>query len=154
MTVPGDFYRPPTGTISWPPSTDAGVPLVSHAYPGDRPDVTQFPLMLQELNARFTALTGAGEGEGGAAPALTLVFDAGQNSAANCALLEDSPWSFVGSVAPSDHPELLAVPRTRYRIVDRARFPGLTAFETTKVIFGTERACQGFCVRSPEGVRG
>jgi transposase len=24
-------------------STDGGIPLVSHAYPGDRPDVTQFP---------------------------------------------------------------------------------------------------------------
>ena len=24
-------------------STDGGIPLVSHAYPGNRPDVTQFP---------------------------------------------------------------------------------------------------------------
>ena len=37
-------------------STDGGIPLVSHAYPGNRPDVTQFPLMAEELARRFGAL--------------------------------------------------------------------------------------------------
>ena len=43
---------------------------------------------------------------------LTLVFDAGQNSADNVELVEDSPLHFVGSLPPSDHPDLLAVPRS------------------------------------------
>lgn len=117
-------------------STDGGVPLVSHAYPGDRPDVTQFPAMVNELAARFRILTGEG---GVGADRLTLVFDAGQNSEDNYALMEGSPFHFVGSLPPSDHPDLLAVPRARYRAVDKQRFPGLTAFETTKVVFGAER---------------
>ena len=70
---------------------------------------------------------------------LTLVFDAGQNSADNVELVEGSPLHFVGSLPPSDHPELLAVPTSRYKPVDAGRFPGLSAFETTKVVFGVER---------------
>jgi transposase len=64
---------------------------------------------------------------------------AGQNSEDNYELVEDSPFHFVGSLPPSDHPDLLAVPADRYRAVDTQRFPGLTAFETKKVVFGVER---------------
>ena len=112
--------------------TDGGVPLVSHAYPGNRPDVTQFPAMVQELAKRFGALSGD-------AGRLTLVFDAGQNSTDNYELLEALPFHFVGSLPPSDHPELLAVPKASYRPVDQERFPGLSAFETAKEVFGQER---------------
>ena len=35
---------------------DGGIPLVSHAYPGDRPDVTQFPEVIDELVARYRQL--------------------------------------------------------------------------------------------------
>jgi len=115
-------------------STDGGIPLVSHAYHGNRPDVTQFPEMVNELVTRFGAITNrAGAGE------LTLVYDAGQNSEANQELIEDSPLHFVGSLPPSDHPDLLAVSKRRYKVVDKQRFPGLTAFETRKIVFGHER---------------
>ena len=113
-------------------AVDGGVPLVSHAYPGNKPDVTQFPEIVTELAARFGDL-------GGLEKDLTLVFDAGQNSEDNFELFEGSPFHFVGSLPPSDHPDLLAVPHSRYRIVDKDRFPALRAFETTKVIFGIER---------------
>jgi len=113
-------------------STDGAIPLVSHAYGGDRPDVTQFPHLVAELVARFSMLA-ADVGE------LTLVFDAGQNSADNVELVEDSPLHFVGSLPPSDHPDLLAVPRSRYKPVDKERFAGLSAFETRTVVFGVER---------------
>lgn len=113
-------------------STDGGVPLISRAYPGDRPDVTQFPELVNELVARFEALRGD-------PAALTLVFDAGQNSEDNYELFDGSPLHFVGSLPPSDHPDLLAVEKRRYRAVDPERFPGLRAFETRKVVFGAER---------------
>ena len=118
-------------------SSDGGVPLVSHAYPGNRPDVTQFGSMVRELVARFGALGVAGADREGAR--LTLVYDAGQNSDDNYELLDGGPLSFVGSLPPSDHPELLAVGAGRYRVVDEERFPGLRAFETTKVVFGRTR---------------
>ncbi len=113
-------------------SVDGGIPLLSHAYPGNRPDVTQFPAMVEELVARFGAL-------GDGADELTLVFDAGQNSEDNAELLEVSPLHFVGSLPPSDHPDLLAVGKDRYEAVDPERFPGLSAFETEKVVFGARR---------------
>lgn len=113
-------------------STDGGIPLVSWAYPGDRPDVTQFPQLVNELVARFEALAGD-------PAALTLVFDAGQNSEDNYELVDGAPLHFVGSLPPSDHPDLLAVEKRRYRTVDPERFPGLWAFETHKVVFGAER---------------
>jgi transposase len=117
-------------------SVDGGVPLLSHAYAGNLPDVTQFPAMIQELAARFAGLCEQVAVTGGQ---LTLVFDAGQNSEDNFALLDALPVDFVGSVAPSDHPDLLAVPIEEYRPVDPERFPGLSAYETKKVIFGRER---------------
>ncbi len=118
-------------------SKDGGVPLVSHAYPGNKPDVIQFSSMVQELVARFGALGVDGtEGDG---TGLTLVYDAGQNSEDNYAALDGSPLSFVGSLPPSDHPDLLAAPKDRYRAVDKEAFPRLVAFETTKVVFGHER---------------
>ncbi len=113
-------------------STDGGIPLVSRAYGGDRPDVTQFAHIVSELVARFSLLA-ANVGN------LTLVFDAGQNSEGNFSLFEGSPLHFVGSLPPSERPELLAVPKSRYRPVDKGRFPGLSAFETKKVVFGAER---------------
>ncbi len=113
-------------------STDSGIPLVSHAYPGDRPDVTQFPDIVAELVERFGAVAGQTD-------ELTLVYDAGQNSEHNQALIADSPLHFVGSLPPSDHPDLLAVPNRRYRAVDPDRLAGLSAFETRKTVFGNER---------------
>jgi transposase len=113
-------------------STDFGVPLVSHAYAGNRPDVTQFEEVVTELVERFGPLASAG-GQ------LTLVYDAGQDSADNQELVENSPLHFVGSLPPSDHPELLAVPMRRYRTVDTELFPGLRAFETRIEVFGHDR---------------
>jgi len=114
-------------------STDGGVPLVSHAYAGNKPDVTQFPVLVKELATRFNTLAAEG------ASRLTLVFDAGQNSFDNYDLLEGSPFGFVASLPPSDHPDLLAAPKARYTPIDPQRFPGLTGFETTKEVFGVER---------------
>ena len=118
-------------------SVDGGIPLVSHAYPGNKPDVTQFGAVVSELVARFEML----HSDEASHPEerLTLVYDAGQNSDDNYELLDGSPLHFVGSLPPSDHPELLAVPKDAYRVVDEDAFPGLVAFETTKVVFGRER---------------
>jgi transposase len=111
---------------------DGGIPLLSHAYPGDRPDVTQFPAMIEQLTTRFAHLAGGAED-------LTLVYDAGQNSATNHEQVEASGIGFVGSLPPSDHPDLLAIARTRYRTVDPDRFPGLTHVDTTVTALGVTR---------------
>jgi transposase len=111
---------------------DGGIPLVSHAYPGDRPDVTQFGSVIDQMVSRYRELTEGVE-------SLTVVYDAGQNSAANHELVEDSGIGFVGSLPPSDHPDLLALPRSRYQPVDTERFPGLTCVDTRVTALGVTR---------------
>jgi transposase len=111
---------------------DGGVPIVSHPYPGDRPDVTQFPTVVENLMHRYRQLVDQVD-------SLTLVYDAGQNSTDNHSVVEDSQVGFVGSLPPSDHPDLLALPKTRYRHVDPDRFPGLTYVDTTVTALGVTR---------------
>ena len=125
---------------------DGGVPLVSHAYPGNRPDVTQFTAMIDLLVERYTAVAAAVSTEDrSAAPAattaaeMTVVFDAGQNSVTNFAHLAAAGLGFVGSVPPSDCPDLLALPTTDRAPVDAERFTGLTAHDTRRQVYGADR---------------
>jgi transposase len=111
---------------------DGGIPLLSHTYPGNKPDVTQFTTMIDALCARHARL-------GGDPAAVTVVFDAGQNSTANFAHLADSRLHFVGSVPPSDCPDLLAIPAGRRRLVDIDRFDQLTALDTRREVYGQTR---------------
>jgi transposase len=116
---------------------DGGVPLVAHAYPGNRPDVTQFATMIDLLAARHAALA---THTGAPTPAeVTVVFDAGQNSVANFEHLADTGMAFVGSIPPSDAADLLALPATGRRIVDPDRFDALSALEARRVVYGTDR---------------
>jgi transposase len=111
---------------------DGGIPLLSHTYSGNKPDVTQFPLMLSELCGRYTAYTTAASVPG----QVTVVFDAGQNSAANFADLLATDIGYVTSLPPSDHTDLLALPKRSRRRLDQTRFPGLTALQRRKDIYG------------------
>jgi len=111
---------------------DGGVPLLSHAYAGDRPDVTQFGTVITELAGRYRELAGGVE-------SLTVVYDAGQNSGPNHALVEDSTLGFIGSLPPTQHPDLLALPASRYRAVDAERYPGLTCVDTRVTALGVNR---------------
>jgi len=111
---------------------DGGIPLLSHAYPGDRPDVTQFGAVIDQLVSRYRDLAQGVE-------SLTVVYDAGQNSAANHELVEDCGVGFVGSLPPCDHPALLAIPTSSYREVDPEAYPGLTCLDTEVTALGVTR---------------
>src|SRR6266540_2261214 len=102
---------------------DGGIPLAWHAYPGDRPDVTQLAEM-------------------------TVVFDAGQNSQDNFAHLAATGLHYVGSVPSSDCPDLTALPASARTMVDQQRFGGLTAFDTRRVTYGAGR--RTILTHSPE----
>jgi transposase len=68
-----------------------------------------------------------------------VVFDAGQNSEDNFAHLAGTGLRYVGSVPASDCPDLTALPATARAIVDQARFGGLTALDTRRVVYGADR---------------
>ena len=126
---------------------DGGIPLTWHAYPGDRPDVTQFPAMIDQLLAQYEAVTAAA-GVPAAAADMTVVFDAGQNSEDNFAHLAGTGLHYIGSVPASDCPDLTALPASARAVVDEDRFGGLTACDTRRVTYGTGR--RTILTHSPE----
>jgi transposase len=115
---------------------DGGIPLTWHAYPGDRPDVTQFPAMIDQLLARYEAVTAAA-GIPAAAADMTVVFDAGQNSGDNFAHLAGTGLHFIGSV-----------PASVRSAADKDRFGGLTAYDTRREAYGAAR--RAILTHSPE----
>ncbi|MDQ2846996.1 MAG: IS1634 family transposase [Actinomycetota bacterium] len=115
-----------------------GIPLVWHAYPGNRPDVTQFTTLIDHLVRQYTAAT-HDDRTGGDPTAMTVVFDAGQNSAANFEHLAAAGLHYVGSVPPSDCPDLLALPASRRTPVDETRYPGVSAIDTHRTVYGADR---------------
>jgi transposase len=120
---------------------DGGIPLTWHAYPGDRPDVTQFPAMIDQLRGQHAAITAAASGPASddGLTDMTVVFDAGQNSEDNFARLAGTGLHYIGSVPASDCPDLTALPASARAIAGQERFAGLTAFGTRRVVYGTER---------------
>ena len=79
---------------------------------------------------------------------MTVVFDAGQNSAGNFADLAKTGLHYVGSVPASDCPDLTSLPASARSVIDAARFGGLTAYDTRRVVYGTER--RAILTHSPE----
>ena len=126
---------------------DGGVPLTWHAYPGDRPDVTQFPEMITQLLARYRAVCAAA-GTAARAADMTVVFDAGQNSEANFAHLAAAGLSWIGPVPASDCPDLTALPASVRSVVDEERFGQLTAYDTRRQAYGAGR--RAVLTHSPE----
>ena len=126
---------------------DGGIPLTWHAYPGDRPDVTQFTAMIDQLRGQYQAITAAAGAPPGD-PDMTVVFDAGQNSAANFTHLAGTGLHYIGSVPASDCPDLTALPATARSIADQGRFGGLTACDTRREVYGAER--RAILTHSPE----
>jgi len=126
---------------------DGGIPLTWHAHPGDKPDVTQFTGMIDQLVARYQAVTAAA-GAPAAAPDVTVVFDAGQNSTDNFRHLAGTGLHWIGSVPASDCPDLIALPASVRAVVDKDRFGGLTAYDTRRAVYGAER--RAILTHSPE----
>jgi transposase len=119
---------------------DGGIPLTWHAYPGDRPDVTQLPAMIGQLRRQYEAIA--------VGPAdMTVVFDAGQNSQDNFAYLA-AGLHYVGSVPASGCPDLTALPASIRSVVDKDRFGGLTAYDTRRQVYGAAR--RAILTHSPE----
>ena len=123
---------------------DGGIPLTWHAYPGDRPDVTQFPTMIGQLRTQYEAITAVA----GGGTDMTVVFDAGQNSEDNFTHLAATGLHYVGSVPASNCPDLTALPAGARSVVDEGRFGALTAFDTRREVYGAGR--RAILTHSPE----
>lgn len=113
-------------------SADGHVPLLHRTYPGNQTDAPTFRSLTDSLIARYRELTDGAEH-------VTLVFDKGNNAEDNLESIEDSPYHFVGSLVPTHHSELLAIAKKRFHSLDAHGLPGVSAYRTTREVFGVER---------------
>lgn len=111
-------------------STDHQIPLASLLVPGNTADVRGFEQALPRLVRRLEAV--------GVEPdSVTVVFDKGNNSSANFEAVAASGIGFVGSLVPSQHPDLLAVADTEFDAVEGV--DAVAAYRSTKQVFGRLR---------------
>ncbi len=120
-------------------AADSHVPVLHRTYPGNRPDAPTFRSLVDALVARLQDLDGCHDSD------VTLVFDKGNNSADNIQALQDSPYHVIGSLVPTQHPDLLAVPDERFTPLEE--FEGVRAFRTAKKVYGVEHTV--VVVRNP-----
>jgi transposase len=113
-------------------STDFHVPLFHKVYTGNVNDSTIFKTVTEELSQRYRQLAQGCDH-------ITLIFDKGNNSAEAMATVEDSAFHFVGSLVPTHHPELLAIPLSQFQSLAGARFEGCVAYRTSLKVFGQQR---------------
>ena len=118
---------------------DGGIPLTWHAYPGDKPGVTQFATMIGQLRDRHAAgLRRRRRGEQPSAD-MTVVFDAGQNSEDNFAHRPATGPALrrLGASVALPGPDRPARHCPLRRSSMRNRFGGLTASGTRREVYGT-----------------
>ena len=113
-------------------SEDFHIPLFHVLYGGNINDTTEFGSVIEELIERHKAVVNQCE-------RVTLVFDKGNNSGANLEQVDGSPLHFVGSLVPSQHQDLLKVPRSKYQPLNGERLEQVQAYRTQKKVFGQER---------------
>lgn len=100
---------------------DFHIPLLHKVYEGNKVDVSEFPSVVQDLVRRYKILAKGCED-------ITLIFDRGNNSAENQALVI------------THHMNLLKIPKKKYKVVDEVRFPDILAYRTKEEVFGKERS--------------
>jgi transposase len=126
-------------------SADFHIPLFWQVYPGNQPDSVTFGKVLPTLARRHRQLLA------GVDQHLTLVFDKGNNSQDNLHRLARTPYHVIGSLVPSQHPELLAIPLRRFRRLS-SQFGRTWVYRTTKEVFG--RLWTIVVTRSPSLLQG
>jgi transposase len=110
-------------------STDFHIPLFHRVYAGNVHDSVEFRSITEDLATHYRDLAQSCDH-------ITLIFDKGNNSAEAFQSLVETPFHFVGSLVPTQHPDLLAVPRRRFRTLTAPRLEDVEIYRTEKKVFG------------------
>lgn len=131
---------------------DYSIPIMSEVYPGNRTDSSQFAITMEQMKARFRNIAGK-DAE------VTIVFDRGNNSLSNIALLEEAGLQFhyVGGLRKNEASELFAIPRSRYKPLEcpdtaSEKYRNLSAFRMQTRVLG--RLLTTIILHNPELERG
>jgi transposase len=113
-------------------SRDGGIPLCSNVYRGNIHDSKVFPESLTRIRKRLECIAVALE-------ELTLVYDKGNNSKGNQALVDGQEFHYVGSLVPTQHEDLLSIPKADYKPIGEGKLKDVPVYRCKKVIWGVER---------------
>lgn len=118
-------------------SADGHVPLYYDLYEGSRNDAKEFPMML----TRFHDFLNEISEQTHQLPGTTLIFDKGNNSEENFALIDSLRLSYVGSVKLDEHKDLAHIPNNDPRFVPCRweTMEGTRALRVRKKVYGKER---------------
>jgi transposase len=118
-------------------TTDGHLPLFYDVYEGNRNDAKEFPQVLERFQRWLKERTGSTW----ATTKPTLIFDKGNNSADNFALIDALELPYVGSVKLDEHPELAKISNqdARWQPATEPALEGTKSWRTQQVVYGQER---------------
>ena len=113
-------------------SRDGQIPLCSQVYEGNTVDSKLFPDSLSRIRQRLADISVDVE-------ELTVVYDKGNMSKANQALVDEAPFGYVASLTPAHHKELMAIPSSSYTPFKGGTLDGVPAHRLRQQIWGAKR---------------
>jgi transposase len=114
-------------------SREGQIPLCSHVYEGNQVDSGLFPDSLSRIRERLAELSVDLE-------QLTVVYDKGNLSKANQALVDEAPFGYVASLTPAHHRDLMAIGLDRYRpLGEGSHLEGVPVYRCRHKVWGAER---------------
>ncbi|MFH1924641.1 MAG: IS1634 family transposase [Planctomycetota bacterium] len=118
-------------------TADGHIPLMYDVYEGNRNDTKQFPEMLDRF-AQFMKEIG---GQDDVSSKTTVVFDKGNNSQDNFALVDSHKLKFIGAVKLDQVKELAGISNkdSRFSLCESPNLEGTTAFRVSRELYGKKR---------------
>ncbi|MCP4903066.1 MAG: IS1634 family transposase [bacterium] len=114
-------------------SRDGQIPLCSQVYEGNKVDSKLFPDSLSQIRRRLADISLDLED-------LTVVYDKGNMSKANQALVDEAPFGYVASLTPAHHSALMDIPSSSYTpIGGDSRLQDVPVHRLRREIWGAER---------------
>lgn len=114
-------------------SREGQIPLCSEVYEGNKGDSKLFPESLSRIRKRLADLSVDVED-------VTIVYDKGNLSKANQAMVDQGPYGYVASLVPSHHRDLMQIPVEQYRPLPAGSpLEGVRALRLKHTIWGAER---------------
>lgn len=114
-------------------SRNGQIPICSRVYEGNVVDARSFPESLTQIRKRLEELSLS-------LKKVTLVYDRGNNSKRNQALVDASEIGYVAALSPNQHPDLAGVPASSYRpLGSRSALAGTPVMRLQKEIWGATR---------------
>ena len=114
-------------------SREGQIPLCSQVYQGNTADSKLFPESLSLIRERLADLSLDLED-------LTVVYDKGNLSRANQALVDDAPYGYVASLVPAHQRELMSIPSAKYTPLPlNSALPGVPVVRLEREVWGAQR---------------